>query len=79
MLPCAPAHSSRPLPLPFSSRSPSGVGPPSFTGKVTKMNADSFEAGALGLCTTFKIDKRPYDEGGKKMMVVDGTPLTRVE
>lgn len=49
----------------------------SFTGKVTKMSATSFEAGALGFSTTFKIDKRPYDEGGKKLMVVDGITLTR--
>jgi hypothetical protein len=63
----------------FNYEKKSGGTSKSLTGKVTKVSGDSFEAGALGLSTTFKIDKRPYDEGGKKMMVVDGTPLTRVD
>ena len=49
----------------------------SFSGKIKSVRANEFEAGALGINTTFKIDKRPYDEGGKKRMVIDGTPLTR--
>lgn len=51
----------------------------SFTGKIAKMGPSSFEAGALGFNTTFKIDKHPYDDGGKTKMVIDGTTLTRVD
>ena len=61
----------------FAYEKKSGGSSKSFTGKVKKIEASSFEAGALGLGTTFKIDKHPYDEGGKKMMVVDGATLTR--
>ena len=63
----------------FSYEKKSGGSAKSFTGKVKSVTADSFEAGALVLTTTFKIDKRPYDEGGKKMMMIDGTPLTRID
>lgn len=55
----------------------SGNSSKSFNGSISKADESSFEAGALGMTTKFKIDKRPYDDGGARKMVVDGTELVR--
>ena len=50
-----------------------------FGGKIQKIDEASFTAGALGIDTTFKIDKRPTSAGGKTVMTIDGAEVTRVE
>ena len=56
-----------------------GSGSKSINAPVTEFNGDSFEVGALGITTTFKIDKWPYEEDGETKMKVDGVELKLIE
>jgi hypothetical protein len=49
----------------------------SFGGKIQKIDDGSFNVGALGIETTFKIDKRPTTVGTKTLMTIDGAEVTR--
>lgn len=55
-----------------------GVSSRSLSGKIQKFKKDSFKAGVLGLGTTFKIDRAPYQEDGVWKVKIDGVVLTRV-
>lgn len=49
----------------------------SITGKLGKVTDTSFDVTVIAASTTFKLDKRPHQEGGAWKMTVDGTELTR--
>lgn len=51
----------------------------SFGGKIQKIDDSSFTAGALGIETTFKVDKRPAKTGAQTTMTIDGAEVTRVD
>lgn len=55
----------------------SGAGSKSLTAKITKIDGSSFEAGALGVTTTFKVDSWPKESGGQWRMSVDGVEVIR--
>ena len=48
------------------------------TAPIKAFRKNEFEAGMLGINTTFRIDKPPYQENGVWKMVIDGVELTRV-
>jgi hypothetical protein len=51
----------------------------SVNAPIARFTEKSFEVGALGITTTFRIDKPLYEEDGKWKMRVDGTDLIRVK
>ena len=56
----------------------SGAGSKSLTAKITQIDGSSFETGALGITTTFKIDKWPTQSEGQWRMSVDGVEVLRM-
>lgn len=50
----------------------------SVTAPIRAFRRDGFEVGALGLNTTFRIDRPPHEENGVWKMTIDGVELTRV-
>ncbi len=48
-----------------------------LTGKLGKVTDTSFDITVIAISTTFKLDKRPHQEGGVWKMTVDGTELTK--
>ena len=45
---------------------------------ITDFQKDHFTVGFMGITTTFKINKAPYEDGGVWKMKIDGVELTRV-
>ena len=45
---------------------------------ILEFHLDRFKVGFMGMGTNFRIDKAPYEEGGKWKMKIDGVELTRL-
>ena len=56
----------------------SGSGTKSLNAPIKEWKGADFVAGLGPMTTTFKVDRPPYEEGGKWRMVVDGNELVRV-
>jgi hypothetical protein len=56
----------------------SGAGNRRINAFIAEFDWRHFKVGFMGINTTFRIDKPPYEEGGKWKMKVDGVELTRV-
>jgi hypothetical protein len=55
-----------------------GVGKKEINAPLQSFSADGFEVGAMGITTTFRVDKPPFEADGVWQMIVDGVTLTRV-
>ncbi len=50
----------------------------SVNGPIKEFIGDDFVVGVLFITTTFKVNKKPYQQDGRWKMVVDGVELTKV-
>ncbi len=50
-----------------------------FTVPIKEWNGKNFKAGVGTALTEFKVDKTPYQSGGRWYMVVDGVKLLKIE
>ena len=48
------------------------------TAAIKSFEKDKFTVGFLGITTTFRIDKPPYEDTSHWQMVIDGVTLTRI-
>jgi len=55
-----------------------GAGKRSVNAFLSEFHRDHFKVGFMGINTTFRIDKAPYQDGDKWKMKIDGVELTRV-
>jgi hypothetical protein len=55
-----------------------GAGNRKINAFIAEFDWKQFKVGFMGINTTFRIDKPPYQEGGKWKMKIDGVELTRV-
>lgn len=56
----------------------SGSGSTSVTAPLQSFVGDDFVVGIWIFTTRFKVDKPPYQDGGRWKMIVEGVELTRV-
>ena len=56
----------------------SASGKKSLNAPIKEWKGADFTAGLGPIKTTFKVDRPPYEEGGKWRMVVDGNELVRI-
>jgi len=55
-----------------------GTGKKEINAPLQSFSGDDFVVGAMGITTTFRVEKPPFEEDGAWKMVVDGVTLTRV-
>jgi hypothetical protein len=49
----------------------------SISAPIRRFEGDDIVVGALGISTTFRVERRPLQDGGEWKMVVDGAELVR--
>jgi len=55
-----------------------GAGNRTINAFLSEFQRHQFKVGFMGINTTFRIDRAPYQEAGKWKMKIDGVELTRV-